>query len=55
VVYVEATRSVSFMRSSYILKNNIKVNLKRNLFRRFEICGFMLLVKQQHGISCVVQ
>jgi len=53
VVYVEATRSMSFMRSRYILKNNIKVNLKRNLFRRCEICSFMLLLKQQHGISSV--
>ena len=50
MVYVGATRSMSFMRSGYILKVNVKVNLKRNLFRRCEICSFMLLVKQQHEI-----
>jgi hypothetical protein len=54
-MYIDATRSMSFMRSRYILKDNIKVNLKKNLFRRCEICGYMLLVKKQHGISCVAQ
>jgi hypothetical protein len=34
----------SFMRSRYILNNNIEVNLKRTLFRRCEICGLTLVV-----------
>jgi hypothetical protein len=44
VLYMEDTRSMSLMRSRYILKNNIKMNLKRNLFRRCELCGFLLIV-----------
>jgi hypothetical protein len=55
VVYAEDTRSMSFMRYRYILKNNIKVNLKKNLFTRCKICGFILLAKLQHGVSCVDQ